>query len=120
VVSKKEELKDLVESSKKSEPFILLGIYQKLYKEKYKKEARVNKYREKWAMQDVIDSVGYPRAIELIEYYFVIDRPDHSLTFFLYNFDKMDRVKTEIDKDKINRQHLLEATKHMVEEGGIA
>ena len=119
-MASKDDLQAIVESNKKSEPFILIGIYQKLYKEKYKKEPRVNKYREKWAMQDVIDSVGYTRAIQLIEYYFVIDRPDHSLTFFFYNFDKMDRMKTEIDKDKLNRQHLLEATKHMVEEGGIA
>jgi hypothetical protein len=115
----KEDLKALVENSKKSEPYILLGIYQKLHREKYGREARVNKYRDKWAMQDVIDSVGYARALELIDYYFHIDRPDHSLIFFLYNFDKMDKIKTEIDKDKKNRQLLLEATKSMVEEGGI-
>lgn len=119
-MASKEELQSIVESNKKAEPFILLGIYQKLYKEKYKKEARVNKYRDKWAMQDVIDSVGYVRAIELIEYYFAIDRADHYLPFFFYNFDKIDRIKTEIDKDKVNRQQLLKATKHMVEEGGIA
>jgi hypothetical protein len=118
-VANKEDLKALAEGNKKSEPYILLGIYQKLYKEKYGKQPKVNKYRDKWAMQDVIDSVGYERALELVNYYFHIDRADHSLIFFLYNFDKMDRMKIEIDKDKKNRQLLLEATKNMVEEGGI-
>jgi len=32
----------------------LVGLYCALYKEVYKKPAVVNKYREKWAMQDVL------------------------------------------------------------------
>lgn len=119
-MASKEELEALVDGNKKSEPYILLGLYQKLYNLKYGKPARVNKYRDKWAMQDVIDSVGYPRALELVDYYFNVERPDHSLIFFLNNFDKIDYIKTEIDKDKKNRQLLLEATKTLVEEGGIA
>ena len=40
------------------EPYILLTLYQNLYKDKYNKAVTINKFREKWAMQDVIDSVG--------------------------------------------------------------
>ena len=119
-MASKEELEALVDGNKKSEPYILLGLYEKLYKMKYNKVARVNKYRDKWAMQDVIDSVGYTRALQLVDYYFHIERPDHGLMFFLNNFDKIDYMKNEIDKDKAVRQQLLEATKTMVEEGGIA
>ncbi len=100
-----------------NDPYVLLGIYQKLYTEKYKKQARVNKYRDKWGMKDVIDTVGYARALELINYYFNINRSDHSLLFFFNNFDKMDVMKSEIDKDKKNREMLLEQTKNMVEKG---
>jgi hypothetical protein len=101
------------------EPYILLTLYQNLYKDKYNKAVTINKFREKWAMQDVIDSVGYNRAKELLEYYFGLTKNGHPLQFFFYNFDKMDLVKTEIEKDKEKRRLLLEETKKMVEQGGI-
>ena len=100
------------------EPYILLTLFQNLYKEKYKKDPSINKFREKWGMQDVIDSVGFDRAKELLEYYFVLPRNAHTMQFFLYNFDKMDIVKVEIEKDKEKRRLLLQETKKMVENGG--
>jgi len=101
------------------EPYILLTLYQNLYKEKYGRVVTINKFREKWAMQDVIDSVGYNRAKELLEYYFGLTKNGHPLQFFFYNFDKMDALKIEIEKDKEKRRLLLEETKKMVEQGGI-
>ncbi len=98
------------------QPYILIGLYQSLYKEKYNKVPTMNKFREKWAMQDVIDSVGFDRAKELLVYYFSTGKSGHPLQFFYYNFDKIDALKKEIDKDKVNRIRLLEETKHMVEE----
>ena len=79
----------------------------------------MNKFREKWAMQDVIDSVGFERAKELLIYYFKINKSGHPLQFFYFNFDKMDIMKREIEKDKESRRLLLEETKKMVEEGGM-
>ena len=70
-------------------------------------------------MQDVIDSVGYTRAKELLEYYFGLTKNGHPLQFFFYNFDKMDALQIEIEKDKEKRRLLLEETKKMVEQGGI-
>ena len=96
-----------------------MTLYQNLYKDKYNKAVTINKFREKWAMQDVIDSVGYTRAKELLEYYFGLTKNGHPLQFFFYNFDKMDLVKTEIEKDKEKRRLLLEETKKMVQQGGI-
>ena len=101
------------------EPYILLTLYQNLYKEKYGRAVTINKFREKWAMQDVIDSVGYTRAKELLEYYFGLTKNGHPLQFFFYNFDKMDALKIEIEKDKEKRRLLLVETKKMVEQGGI-
>jgi len=101
------------------EPYILLTLYQNLYKEKYGRAVTINKFREKWAMQDVIDSVGYTRAKELLEYYFGLTKNGHPLQFFFYNLDKMDALKIEIEKDKEKRRLLLEETKKMVEQGGI-
>ena len=70
-------------------------------------------------MQDVIDSVGFERARELLEYYFTLNKNGHPLQFFFYNFDKMDAIKVESDKDKEKRRLLLEQTKKLVERGGI-
>jgi hypothetical protein len=89
-----------------------MSLYQNLYKEKYNKPAPINKFREKWAMQDVIDSVGFDKAVELINYYF-------SLQFFYYNFDKMEQARIELHKDIETRRLLREQTKKMVEEGGL-
>ncbi len=102
------------------EPYILISLYQSLYKEKYGRIPTMNKFREKWAMQDVVDSVGFERAKELLTYYFSLNKNGHPLQFFFYNFDKMDALKIEIERDKEKRRLLLEETKKMVEEGGIA
>ena len=97
------------------EPYVLIGLYLSLYKDKYNKTVTINKFREKWAMQDVIDSVGYERAKELLVYYFATNKQGHPLNFFYNNFDKIDLLNKEIKKDKINRSILLGETKKMVE-----
>lgn len=97
-------------------PHVLLSIYEKLYQNKYNQKPKYNKYKEKWAMQDVIDSVGFDRAVELLNYYFKIDRPNHQLQWFLYNFDKLDDVLHQLNLDKLNRERIFLATKKMVEE----
>jgi hypothetical protein len=99
------------------QPYVLIGLYESLYLEKYGRKPRINKFREKWAMQDVIDSVGYDRAVELLVYYFKTSKSGHPLNFFFYNFDKIDYLKAEIEKDITNRRVLREATKKMVEGG---
>jgi hypothetical protein len=67
-------------------------------------------------MQDVIDSVGYDRSKELLDYYFKITKPGHPLTWFFYNFDKIDENMVKLQQDKERRKFLLEQTKKMVEE----
>jgi hypothetical protein len=100
-------------------PYILMALYQSLYKEKYGKVPQLNKFREKWAMQDVIESVGIDRAKELLIYYFSLPKGGHPLQFFFYNFDRIDAAVSEADKDKERRRLLLEETKKMVEGGGM-
>jgi hypothetical protein len=98
-------------------PYVLIGLYENLYFEKYNKKPRINKFREKWAMQDVIDSVGMDKAKELLVYYFKTTKSGHPLSFFFYNFDKIDYLKTEREKDAKHRRLLLQATKELVEGG---
>lgn len=97
------------------EPYILLSLYESLYKEKYGQKPKLNKFREKWAMQDVIDSIGFDRTKELLVYYFRTSKAGHPINFFFYSFDRLDYYKTEMEKDKSNRRVLLEATRKLVE-----
>jgi hypothetical protein len=94
----------------------LVTKYSDLYEIKYNKKPTINRHREKWAMNDVIDSVGYDRAKELLEYYFKVTKPGHPLTFFYYNFDKIDESMVKLQQDKERREFLLAQTKKMVEE----
>lgn len=101
------------------EPYILLTLYQNLYQEKYGKPVSINKFREKWGMQDVIDSVGFDQAYKILNYYFSLNKSGHPLQFFYYNFDRINNSIAELEKDKERRRLLLEETKHLVERGGI-
>ena len=95
-------------------PYVLLTDYSNLYKDKYGKAPRINKFREKWAMQDVIDSVGYDRAKELLAYYFKTSKMGHPLNFFYNNFDRMDTFMENAEKDKEHRRKLRQDTEKLV------
>lgn len=96
------------------EPYILITLYENLYLKAYGRKPKLNKYREKWAMQDVIDSVGFDRSKSVLEYYFRTGKTGHPLNFFYYNFDKLDQMMIEIEEDKANRERLLEQTRKLV------
>lgn len=96
--------------------YALVSLYIALYKGKYNKNPVVNRYREKWAMQDVIDTVGYERAQKLLDYYFKCNRIGHPLNWFLYNFDKLDDFLLKSEADIQRRKELREQTKNLVEE----
>ena len=102
------------DSSKLS--YALITYYTKLYTDKYGRKPVVNIYKEKWAMNDVIESVGYDRAKELLEYYFRVTNPSHQLTWFFYNFDRLDDMLRKQEEDIAKRARIRENTKRMVEE----
>jgi Zn-dependent oligopeptidase len=97
-------------------PYILLSLYEKLYTQTYSKKPRLNKYREKWGMQEVIDEVGQARAAELLEYYFRTGKNGHPIQWFFYNFDRLDDMLTQQSEDAERRRRMREATKRLVEE----
>ena len=94
----------------------LVSLYSVLYRTTYKKNIVVNKYREKWAMQDVIDSVGYDRAKTLLEYYFTTSKPGHQLSWFFFNFEKLDLSLQQKEEDKSRRELIRAKTRSMIEE----
>jgi len=99
------------------EPYILLSLYSNLYEEAYKTKPTINKYREKWAMQDVIDSIGFDRSKEVLEYYFKTGKNRHPLNFFYNNFDRMENMMIQAKEDKVNRSRTIKETKRRMVEG---
>lgn len=98
------------------QPYVLLSMYDSLFKSRYKRPANLNRYREKWAMQDVIDSIGFDRAKEVLQFYFKTNKPGHPIQYFFFNFDRLNEVMVELEKDKLAREKLMQETKKMVEE----
>jgi hypothetical protein len=96
--------------------YALVSLYIALYKNRYNKQPLVNRYREKWAMQDVIDTVGFDRSKELLEYYFKCNKIGHPLNWFLYNFDRLDDVLIRSKEDVERRKDLRKQTKNLVEQ----
>lgn len=96
--------------------YALLTLYTNLYKKCYLREPSINKHRDKWAMQDVVDSVGYDRSRTLLEYYFKVKQSGHPLQWFFYNFDKLNDTLSKAEQDVARRNKLREQTRQMVEE----
>ena len=96
--------------------YALISLYLALYKSKYNKQPTINRYREKWAMKDVIDTVGFDRSKELLEYYFKCGKPGHPLPWFYNNFDKLDNTLSKVVADNERRSMLRSQTKTMVEQ----
>ena len=94
----------------------LLTLFVKLHKERYNRPLVVNRYKEKWKMVDVIESVGYDRAVELMHHYFKTNNPGHPIDKFVYNFEKYDSVMRELEVDRVNRENLRRITEQRVRE----
>jgi len=94
----------------------LVNQFLAAHKEKYGKTPTINRFKEKYAMKDVIESVGFERAQALLAYYFRTGRTSHPFEWFKYNFDKLDAVMNELAEDEEKKRAIREETKRRVEE----
>jgi hypothetical protein len=93
----------------------LLSLFIKKYTERYGFEPSINRYRLKWGAVDFVDSVGYTRAKEIVEYYMTLDSK-HSFEALLATFDKVGAAMDERHEDNARRAKLREETRRRVEE----
>jgi len=107
--------KDVIENNRASQPYRLVGEFAKLYAERYNKKIRINRYKYKWAMLDIIEDYGSIRVYDVMRYYFDLNNSNHTIDFFVYNFDRLEKSMVELQQDREHRQRLREATKKMVE-----
>lgn len=97
------------------EPYILLSLYSNLYEGMYNTKPTINRYKEKWAMQDVIDSIGFDRSKDVLYYYFKTGKNRHPLNFFYNNFERIEDMMIQIKEDKARNTRVLQETKNRME-----
>lgn len=97
------------------EPYILLSLYSNLYEGMYSTKPTINRYKEKWAMQDVIDSIGFERSKNVLYYYFETGKNRHPLNFFYNNFERLEDMMIQTKEDKVRNTRVLQETKNRME-----
>ena len=81
----------------------------------YSTKPTINRYKEKWAMQDVIDSIGFERSKNVLYYYFETGKSRHPLNFFYNNFERIEDMMIQIKEDKVRNTRVLQETKNRME-----
>ena len=95
----------------------LVSQFVKEYSVKYgKAPSDLNRYRDRWGFQSMIEDLGKARAQELITFYLKSTRASHPVSYLLYNYDKINDTMEENEQDLENRRLLMEETRRRVEE----
>lgn len=94
----------------------LMDAYSSLYELRFGKKTQLNRYREKWGFGDMIDSIGYDRAVEVIKFYFETQRDSYSTNNLFNTFDKLDEAIAQRDKDRERRAAIRKLTEQRVQE----
>ena len=94
----------------------LVSLYIKLYAEKYGVQPTVNRYREKWAFQDMITDLGEQGAKNVVTFYFKTGRVGHPIQHLMYNYDSLYKIMLESEEDAKNREILRRETEKRIRE----
>lgn len=94
----------------------LISQYIKCWTEKHKEVPTINRYREKWGFQSMIEDLGYDRAKQVIDYYFTTSKAGHPLKYLLFNYDRLSGILKELEADEKHREELRAKTEARVKE----
>jgi hypothetical protein len=95
----------------------LITLFVQKYRENFGKDPEViNRYRDKWGFQSMIEDLGYARSVQVIEYYMHTNRPIHDVTSLFNNYDRLDKIMKEKDEDERRRKILMEESRLRVQE----
>lgn len=95
--------------------YALITLFEKHYQKKYDRKPEINRHRDKWGFQDMVEDLGYGEAQQIVAYYFELKYIGHPVQTLLRNYDKFSRVRKEREEDEANRLRLREETKKRVE-----
>lgn len=93
----------------------LVTLFIKEYTDKYKTgPSTLNRYREKWAFQDMVTDLGYERAQEVVQYYFRTGKSGHPVQWFIYHYEELNNIMKELEKDKLDQARWAKETEERV------
>lgn len=102
-------------SKTKQQSLELIDLFVLCYHGKTGRKPVVNRYKEKWGFQDMIDSIGYERSVEVVKFYFETSNAWTPTNLFNI-FDKLDESLRRRDEDRARRAKLREQTNKALEE----
>ena len=94
----------------------LISAYEKRFADKYNYKPIMNRFKYRWGFDSMIKDLGYTRAEDVIEFYFRTERIGHPVDYLLYNYEKLNEIKTASDLDDDERCKIRAATKLRVAE----
>lgn len=94
----------------------LLSLYVNLYQDKYKKVPEMNRYKQQWGFRGMYEDLGIAQSRKVIEHYFKTGRVNHPLEYLLYNYEKLNRILIELEKDARDREQWRKETEAKVKE----
>lgn len=83
--------------------YAIISKYQSLYKTKAGQSYSINKFKEKWAAQDLIDSYGYDRVLLAMNYMFEVGTKV-SWPYFVKNCGTILNYYDGVQRDIAERQ----------------
>lgn len=96
--------------------YAFLDMYKKLYAERYQNVPMINKYKEKWIVSSLIEDYGRDHIFECLEFYFKTGKPDHPLSWFFSNFDKLSNGMISQARDEQLRAERRQMTREIAKE----
>lgn len=94
----------------------LLTLYVSLYQKKYNKAPEMNRFKQQWGFRAMYEDLGIAQARKIVEYYFRTARVGHPIDYLLYNYEKLNRILIELEKDARDREQWRKETEQRVKE----
>lgn len=94
----------------------LVTLFIKNWTTKYGKAPTINRFKHKWAFQDMVEDLGYERAKEVVDYYFGTGRLGHPIEQLIYNYERLNKVMLEREEDNKNLALIAKQTEQRVKE----
>lgn len=93
----------------------LVTLYITLFKQRFGKSPVLNRYKQRFALSDILEDMAFEDLETLLKYYIKVDA-EPSLTNFCYEYDEL-YVKMQRDaKDDQERHQLRRETEQRVRE----
>lgn len=106
----------MTDKTKAQKAHALVTLYVTNWQTKYGKKPQINRFRDRWGFEAMIDDLGYDRAREIISFYFRTERTGHPVDWMLYNYDNINATYEEIKRDEEKRAKIRAETARRVRE----